>query len=53
MAACSKDFLCGHDFDAVLVIFHCYGYGGNASEAVEKVAIDEKGYHKVSLSAIL
>ena len=27
MAACSEDFLCGDDFDAVLVILSSYRYG--------------------------
>ena len=40
--ACSKDFLCGYDFDDVLAIFCSYRYSVNASEAVEKIATDEK-----------
>ena len=32
MAACSEDFLCEDDFDAVLAIFRSYPYGANASE---------------------
>ena len=34
MAACSKDFLCEDDFDAVLTIFRSYRYGANASGAI-------------------
>ena len=49
MAAFSEDFLCGDDFDAVLEIFRSYRYSANASEADDKVAIDEKNYHKCSL----
>ena len=49
MAAFSDDFLCGNDFEAVLAIFCCHGYGANASEAVEKIATDEQDYHKCSL----
>ena len=49
MAACSEDFLCGDDFDAVLAIFRSYGYGANAAEAVEKIVTDEKDYSKCSL----
>ena len=46
IAACSEDFLCREDIDAVLAVFHFYGYGENASEAVEKIDTDEKDYHK-------
>ena len=35
-------------FDAVLVTFCCYKYGGNASEAVEKIAKYQEDYHKCS-----
>ena len=49
MAACSEDFICGDDFDDVLAISRFYHYGTNASEAVEKTAIDEKDYQKRSL----
>ena len=49
MAACSEDFLCGDDFDAVLAIYRSYRYGAKASEAVENMAIGEKDYHKCSL----
>ena len=46
MVACSEDFLCGDDFDAALVIFCSYCYSAKASETDEKIATDEKGYHK-------
>ena len=49
MVACSEDFLSGDDFDAVLTIFRFYGYGANASEAVEKIAADKKDYHMLPL----
>ena len=49
MAACSEDFLCEDDFNAALAIFRSYGYSVNASVAVEKIATDEKDYHKCSL----
>ena len=39
----------GYDFDGVIVIFRSYRYGANASEAVEKIAADEKYYRKCSL----
>ena len=44
MAAGSEDFLCGDDFVSVLAIFRSGWYGANASEAVEKIATEEKGY---------
>ena len=36
-----------------LAIFCCYDYGENASEAVGKIATDEKDYHKCSLCVIV
>ena len=53
MAAWSGDFLCGDDFDAVLAIFRSYRHSGNACEAVENIATDEKDYHKTSLCVIV
>ena len=53
MAACSKYFHCGDDFDAVLAIFCSYCYGENASEPVAKIATDEKDYHKCSSCVLL
>ena len=53
MAAFSEDFLSADDFEAVLAIFCCYEYGINASEAVEKIATDEKDYHKCSLCVVV
>ena len=53
MAACNDHFLCGNDFDAVLALFHSYAYGTNAAEAVEKMATDEKDYHKYSFCFII
>ena len=38
MADCTEHFFCGDDkSDAVLAIFHFYGYGTNSSEAVENI----------------
>ena len=31
----------------------CYDYGANASEAVEKIAADQKDYHKFSSCVII
>ena len=33
-----------NDFEAVLATFCCYDYGTNASEAVQKIATDQKDY---------
>ena len=38
--------LCENDFDAVLATFCCYDYGANTSEAVQKIATDQKDYHE-------
>ena len=45
MVTCDEGFSWGDDFDAVLAIFYFSGYGANASEAVEKIAIEENDYH--------
>ena len=42
-----------NDFEAVLAIFGCYDYGANASEAVRKIATDQKDYHKCPSCAIV
>ena len=52
MGAFSEDFLSEDDFEAVLATFCCYDYGANSSEAVEKIATDQKDYHKSSLGVI-
>ena len=53
MAACNQDILCGDDFDTALAIFHFYYYSVNATVAVEKIATDEKDYHKCSIHVII
>ena len=35
-----------NDFEAVLVFFCSHDHGANSSEAVEKIATDQKEYHK-------
>ena len=35
-----------NELEAVLTTFCCYDYGANASEAVQKIATDQKDYHK-------
>ena len=42
-----------NDFEAVLATFCCHDYGANISEAVEKIATDQKDYHKCSLWVIV
>ena len=34
------------DFEAVLTTFFCYDHGANSSEAVQKIATDQKDYRK-------
>ena len=54
MTASSEDCIFyGDDFDGVLAIFLSYRYGANASEAVGKIATDEKYYHKCSMYVII
>ena len=37
-----------NNFEAVLATFCCYDYGANASEPIQKIARDQKDYHKCS-----
>ena len=53
MTAFSLDFLSGDNAKAFLAIFCFYDYSANASEAVEKIATDEKDYHKCSMCMIV
>ena len=41
-----EEFLNQSDFEAVLATFWYYDYGVNASEAVQKMATDQKDYQK-------
>ena len=52
MVAFSEEFLSEDKLETVLAIFCCYDYNANAFEAVEKMATDEKDYHKCSLCVI-
>ena len=52
MATINENFLIEDDFETVLATFSCYDYGVNSSEAVDKIAADQKGYHKSSLGVI-
>ena len=48
-----KEFLSENAFEAVLATFCCYDYGANASEVVQKIAVDQKDYHKCSSCVIV
>ena len=45
--------LCENDFETILVTFCYYEYGANALEAVQKIAADQKDYHKCSSCVIV
>ena len=49
----SEELLSENDFEAVSATFCCYDYGTNASEAVQKVATDQKDYKKCSSCVIV
>ena len=48
-----EELLSKNDFEAVLATFCCYDYGANASEALQKIATDQKDYHKWSSCVIV
>ena len=48
-----EEILSKNDTEAVLATFCCYEYGANASEAVQKIATDQKDYHKCFSYVIL
>ena len=49
----SERWLSQNDVDAVLATFFCYDYGANASEALQKIATDQKDYPKSSSCIIV
>ena len=49
---CGK-LLSENDFENVLATFCCYDHGAKASEAVQKIAIDQKDYRKCSKCIII
>ena len=49
----NSNFCEENDFEAVLAILSCYEHGAKASEAVQKIATDQKGYCKCSLCVII
>ena len=46
-----EELLSENDFEAVLDFFCCYEHGANASEAAQKIATDQKEYHKSQIFA--
>ena len=48
-----EELLSEIDFEAVLVTFCCYDHGAKASEAVQKIATDQKEYRKCSSCVII
>ena len=49
----SEELLSENDFETVLATFCCYDHGAKASEAVQKIATDQKEYRKCSLCVII
>ena len=48
-----QEFLNKSDFEAVLATFCCCNHGAKASEAVHKIATDQKEYRKCFLCVII
>ena len=48
-----EDLINKNNFAAILATFCGYNYGANASEAVQKIANDQKDYQKSSSCAIV
>ena len=48
-----EELLSENDFETVVAIFCRYDHGSKASEAVQKIATDQKGYHKCSSCVIV
>ena len=46
MVVFCEEMISENKFQAVLATLCCYYYGANASEAVQKIATDQKEYHK-------
>ena len=47
------EFLGENDFEATLATFCCYEHGAKASEAVQRIAADQKEYRKCSSCVII
>ena len=48
-----EELVSENEFEAVLVTFCCYDYSANPSEAVQKIATNQKDYHKCSSCVIV
>ena len=48
-----EELLCENDSESVLVTFCCYDHDAKASEAVQKIATDQKEYRKCSSCVII
>ena len=48
-----KDLLSENDFEAALATFCYYDHGAKASEAVQKIATDQKVYRKCSSCVLI
>ena len=48
-----EELLSENKFEAVLATFRCYEYRANASDAVQKIATDQKDYPKCSSCVIV
>ena len=53
MVVFCEEMISENKFQAVLATLCCYYYGANASEAVQKIATDQKEYRKCSLCVII
>ena len=53
MVVFCEELLSENDFEAVLATFSCYDHGASTSEAVQKIATDQKDYHKCSSCVIV
>ena len=48
-----EELLIENDFEAIWATFCCHDCGANASEAIQRIATDQKYYHKCSLYVIV
>ena len=48
-----EELFSGNESEAVLATSFCYDHGAKASEAVQKIATDQKLYCKCSLCVII
>ena len=49
----SEELLSENDFETVLATLGCYDYSANVSEAIQKIAADQKDYPKCSSCVIV